>query len=161
MRTLFIALLGLLPLNAAAEEFSEDELLEAIEVYTPNRYDRLIALKETDPEAYAVSLETISAKLSNRTTSSHTEPLEEVEARFRELITQHAESSKHSQEAIRRELEAVAIEYFELKMEVKRQRLQAIQAKVDRLEAELESNEARRDQIIAKRIDKAIAEASK
>lgn len=160
MRTLIIAMLALLPLTAAAEGFSEAELLEAVEVYAPTRYERLIQLKDTDPEAYEAALETVSAKLLQRNLvkREYTERLEEVEARFRALVEQHADASKRRQEELRGELEAVAVEYFELKMEAKRMRLEAIQAKVDRMEAELERHEARRDEIISRRIDEALAE---
>ncbi|MFT5685147.1 MAG: hypothetical protein ACI8RZ_006096 [Myxococcota bacterium] len=160
MRTLIIALLTLLPLTAAAEGFTEAELLEAVEIYAPNRYDRLTTLKDTDPDAYEAALEAVSEKLiaRNLLKSEYSARLSEVEVRFKELAAKHAEASKRQQEAIRVELEEVAVEYFELKMELKRMRLEAIRAKVDRMEDELERHEARRDEVISRRIDAILEE---
>jgi len=161
MRSLLIALLTLLPLTAAAADFSEAELLAAARIYMPGRYDRLVTLKDTDPEAYEAALETISTKLSQRShiKSAYTEQLAAIEDSFQSLVAQHAESDKRGKAAIRTELESVATEYFELKLKIKLQRLEAIQATVNRLEAELESDELRRE-LISERIDKALVEAA-
>ena len=158
MRILLIALLALLPLTAAAEGFSEEELLEAVKTYAPQRYEKLISLKDTDPDAYEDALEVVSQKLLERkmAQSEHKAQQEVLKARFMELAVQHADASKRQQEALRVEMEALANQYFEVQMEAKRLRLEAIQAKVERMEAQLERREERRDEIINRYIDAAL-----
>jgi hypothetical protein len=158
MRLIFITLLALLPLNAEAAELSEAELLEAVQTYTPNHYDKLIALRDSDPEAYEAALEKVSEKVLAQKTekAEYKEELAKIKVQFQDLAAKHAASQPQQQEALREEMRLLAEEYFEMNQRAKRMRLEAIQAKAVRMEGQLERQESRRDQIIERYIEAAL-----
>jgi hypothetical protein len=158
MRLIFITLLALLPLNAEAAELSEAELLEAVQTYTPNHYDKLIALRDSDPEAYEAALEKVSEKVLAQKTekAEYKEELAKIKVQFQELAAQHAAAQPQQQEELREEMRLLAEEYFEMNQRAKRMRLEAIQAKAVRMEGQLERQESRRDQIIERYIEAAL-----
>ena len=158
-RILIALLLAVAPLTAAAEEsFTEEELLEFVQEYAPSRYERLISLKETDPDRYEQALQKVSEKVIERKLkrTEYTEQTAEMKARFMELAAQHEAASKRQQPEIRAEMEAMADEFFSMQLEVKRMRLEAIQARVDRMEAQLLKHEESREEIIDSYITKAL-----
>lgn len=158
MRLIFITLLALLPLNAEAAEPSEAELLEAVQTYTPNHYDKLIALRDSDPEAYEAALEKVSEKVLAQKTekAAYKEEMATIKVQFQELAAQHAAARPHQQDELREEMRLLAEEYFEMNQRAKRMRLEAIQAKAVRMEGQLERQESRRDQIIERYIEAAL-----
>jgi CII-binding regulator of phage lambda lysogenization HflD len=163
MRTLIIAtltsaLLTLLPLTAAAESFTEAELLEAVRTHAPSRYEKLMALKDTDPDAYEAAMERVSEKLLERRLESaaYSERVTALKARFEALAAEYTDARPRRQEEIRAELESLAAELLEIQLEAKRLRLEAIQAKVDRMEEQLSRKEAHRDEIIRRYVEEAL-----
>ena len=158
MRMILISLLALIPFTAAASDFSEAELLEAVQTYAPTRYEKLMELRESDPDAYEDALEKVAEKLIQQKMekAEYKEHIAEMKARFQELAAEHAAASPRKQEDVRLEMEALAQEFFEMQMAAKRMRLEAIQAKVTRMEEQLERKESRRDEIIDRYVEAAL-----
>ena len=113
MRMLFITLIALLPLTAEASDLSEAELLEVVQAYAPSRYEKLIALRDSDPDAYEAALEKVAEKVIEQKLekAEYTEKTAEMKAQFEALASEHAAAGPRQQEDIRAEMEAQAQEF--------------------------------------------------
>ena len=165
MSRITLALLAfVLPLSAfAADEpdadFSEAALLEAVEEYAPDRYQRLIELRETNPERYERALVTVAEKLQSKQQlkSDFNNQNMEMKGRLTELSAQHAQANEQEQARIRAEMVALNSELFDLQMEAKYLHLANIQARVERMETSLQKRETNRAEIINTSVDETLA----
>lgn len=160
-----LLLIGLLAFSttAAADptEYTEAELLSAVQKYAPERFERLMRLKDTDPERYAVALETIEELMlqKDERKTERREQMQSIRERKTALLAAYdgARTERARAEA-QAELEALALEQLELKLSLKQQRLDAARARLDRMQAELEAQSANLEEQARQQVEEALKE---
>lgn len=174
MRRLFLfAALALAPAPALAQDIDpppsimekleehEDLILEKIKAFDTERYDRLVALKASDPRAYWRTMFQVGRTLKR--VADATPPDPEVKAamqRLAELKAAHPDGvdglSGKERKAVQAELTEIATTIFEARQTARRTRIDAARAQLAELEDEVARRDAERDSLIRAWVDRAM-----
>jgi len=139
----------------------EEWLLELVEERSPERYEALLELKETNPERYQQALKRIG-RMAHRgeerpESVKVMEEVRELQEEFREKVEEYESvSSKKEQKAIRAEMLVLAGEIFEIKQELRVQRLEQARARLTELEEEVQVRAENSEQMIEEYVDQAL-----
>lgn len=141
-----LILAGLLAFSTAAladpTEHTEAELLLAVQAYAPERFERLMQLKDRDPEQYMAALETIEDLMLQkdaRQSDRRAQLLSMRERKLSLLAAYDAARSDRERAAVQADLEALALEHLQLKQELQQRRLEAARLRLEHMEAALEA----------------------
>ncbi|MBT3218291.1 MAG: hypothetical protein HN348_04315 [Proteobacteria bacterium] len=142
----------------------EDRILEKIQMRSPERYDELMLLKESDPDTYLRRLFQIQRMAKQHGPKGGPPPgldpevmerMQELHGEIHDLSRDFDDLSKKDQEARRDELHDLAFELFDLRQQERAARLQEMEKRVEEmkvklkeLEGDLEDRKHRKDEIV-------------
>lgn len=156
MSLFFIAYLLLSMAFAEPGTLSEAEILATVQEHAPDRFERLIKLKDRDPERYQEELEKVELLLLQRQQRQAERQAERQalkEEKRAQLQAYRGADSAQEREAIRAEMEARAVVYLTERLEWKRARLEAARARLEAMEAELEAQEATLEEQASQKVE--------
>lgn len=144
-----------LPVDATAEEA---EALALVQEAGLAKYEQLLALRESDPAAYAKTLRKLAEREASRSPELDAVKLRaaELTQEFqRALVAWHA-AADADKPAARRHLDDLAAQVFDLKQEGARLEIARAQERIARLEERIARQEAEREVILEKWVEKAL-----
>jgi len=159
MRTFFLTVALLVFSAVAAAEtvaYTEAELLMLVQQHTPERFERLMRLKDRDPARYEQALERIEAVMLEREDRKAERSAQATEMRQRKkdlLAAYEGARSERSRAEIRAEMEQLTLEHLQMKLALKQERLTAARARLEAMEAELAAKEAELENIAAEMVE--------
>ncbi len=145
------------PGPGAAER--EQQLLAQVRENDECRYEKLLELRERNPQAYHRALEEVARHFQEMRGNPKVQQLEadmkavEAQIRSRALALKHADSDKEARR-LEGELEELLGQMFDLRSEMQRMRIDQMSERLAGLEEELANREENRDQFIEERMER-------
>jgi len=135
----------------------EGELLALVKEHAPERYETLVGLKTTDPEAYMRTLRRI-AKVYRETGGDEVAvgrkiEMHSLERELHELAGDFSSLSASDQKARRKQMDELGSTLFTLRQEDRRANVVRLEARLEELKAEIEEREKNEDELIDRFID--------
>ena len=135
------------------------ELMEKVRERYPERYERLMKLRQEDPEAFRHALRSLHHQMTfgddakDPAIRERKDHIRDLMGQFKEVLEDYRDAGERKQDKIREELETLANEIFDAKQEFRRNRLKRVQEKVQELKAEIAERDAQKDDLIQEFID--------
>jgi hypothetical protein len=142
------------------------ELMQHIQEKWPEKFERLMTLRESDPERFHQQMRKIRnhmgmGKKMDPELREHHEAMREKHDAFRDMAAQHPEANKKEQATIHAELLTMAEEMFDLRQEGRLLRLTRAKARIAKMETEIAERDQAREDIITDFVDDAIEDGPK
>jgi len=131
----------------------ERQLLEQVRQQDECRYEKLLELRDRNPQAYRRSLEEAARHFQEMRANPRVMQIEadmkavEAQIRARALALQHAESDKEARR-IQGDLEALIGQMFDLRSEMQRMRIEQMRERLAELEGDLADREENREDFV-------------
>lgn len=139
----------------------EERLLAIVKERAPERYTELVAMRESDPTGYVLALHEV-ARMARGGGGGGDRPdprIAELKAELDAMIATYPSLSPGDQKKKRAEMAPIAGELFDARQEQRKERLAEMKERLAHLETEIADHAARRDELIAKWLDKRLAPA--
>jgi hypothetical protein len=143
-----------------------EELLEKVRDHAPEKYEKLMELRRTDPDRFRQHMRKIRHSIGkwgmkDPEVREHMEKMRAATDSFREQAAAHATASAKDQADIRAALVEMADELFELRQEGRRLRVERAKAHIEELEEAIEERDKARDELIEEFVDEAVGDKLK
>lgn len=135
----------------------EDELLALVKEHAPDRFDTLVGLKTTDPDAYFRTLRRI-AKVYRETGGDEQAvgrkiEMHSLERDLHELARGFDALPAGEQKTRRKEMDTLGATLFGLRQDDRRANVARLEARLDELKTEIDDREKNQEEVIERFID--------
>jgi hypothetical protein len=132
----------------------EEHLLAIVKERAPERYTELTAMRTSDPVGYVIALHEV-ARMARAGGVDGADPrIAELQSQLDTMIAEYPSLSTGDQKKKRAEMVPLAGQLFDLRQEQRKARLAEMKDRIAHLETEIADHETRRDELIAKWLDK-------
>jgi hypothetical protein len=145
-------------------EQEEQRLLKLLQERRPQRYERLVRLKETSPLRYRLALRALHGFVRRwehmpEEIQQAAMQAKEAEIRVAEIVSELRETDDPKRrETLREQLREAAAEQFEADMALRMHRLEELEKRLARLRQDLTERRERQEEIVSQRVERLIAE---
>lgn len=136
----------------------EEDLLNRVRSFDPNRYDQLLSLKDRDPRAYAMALLRV-ARMVDRAPAPQSPELREQLRQLEEIkqgMGVVADLNAKQLKEARAKIQAIAERIFTIRQAQRREQIARLREALSDLEEDVKRRDREHDQLIERFVDEVV-----